>query len=317
MNDLEPVQTDTRWILSKRPPKNQIDSKRPYAFFVEKERTAAGGVEDVATIFLTNRECPFHCLMCDLWRNTTDAQVADGEILEQIQWASERLIPVKHAKLYNSGNFFDAQAIPPADIPQIAEFFSSYRSLLIENHPRLVDRRCLEFQDKTAADLQVAMGLETVHPKVLEKLNKQMTLTDFKRAAHFLTKHNILVRAFILLKPPFLSESEGVKWARHSLEFAFEAGVECCVIIPTRAGNGALDSLQKIGMFSPPMIQSLEESVEYGVQLKAGRVFADLWDIEKFASCIDCCSQRVQRLSTINLTQKIPPPVRCARCSST
>ena len=31
-----------------------------------------GGCVDVATLFLTNRECPFRCLMCDLWKNTLE-----------------------------------------------------------------------------------------------------------------------------------------------------------------------------------------------------------------------------------------------------
>ena len=34
--------------------------------------------------------------------------------------------------------------------------------------------------------LEVALGLETVHPEVLARLNKQMTLDDFARAVrHF------------------------------------------------------------------------------------------------------------------------------------
>ncbi|HMC65711.1 MAG TPA: hypothetical protein VKI65_12295, partial [Gemmataceae bacterium] len=65
-----------RWddarIVALRPPKNAVDPSRPYAFLVEPERTREGTVEDTAAVFLTNRECPFRCLMCDLWKNTTD-----------------------------------------------------------------------------------------------------------------------------------------------------------------------------------------------------------------------------------------------------
>ena len=89
-----------------------------------------------------------------------------------------------------------------------------------------------------AGHLEVAMGLETVHPEVLAKLNKQMTLDDFERATRFLNERGIPVRAFILLRPPFLTEDEGVEWAIRSIELAFEWGIECCSVIPTRAGNG-------------------------------------------------------------------------------
>ena len=91
------------------------------------------------------------------------------------------------------------------------------------------------------AKLEVAIGLETVHPELIKKLNKQMTLKDFKNSVKFLSENDINSRAFILLKPPFLSETEGVFWAKKSIDFAFKTGIECCTIIPVRAGNGAMD----------------------------------------------------------------------------
>ena len=104
-----------RDLLASRGPKNKVDPRRPYAFLVEQERSAAGKMEPVATIFLTNKECPFSCVYCDLWKNTTDRRVQPGDIPAQIDYALSRLPPAKAVKLYNSGNFFDPQAIPPQD----------------------------------------------------------------------------------------------------------------------------------------------------------------------------------------------------------
>src|SRR5208337_4826697 len=108
----------------------------------------------------------------------------------------------------------------------------------------------------TRPALQVAMGLETIHPEVLPRLNKRMTLADFDRATRFLGQHGIDVRAFLLLRPPFLSEQEGITWAKRSIEYAFDRGVECCVVIPTRAGNGAMDRLQEQGLFCLPRLEA-------------------------------------------------------------
>ncbi len=47
-----------------------MDPFRPYAFLSEDERSREGAIVPVNTIFLTNRECPWHCVMCDLWKNT-------------------------------------------------------------------------------------------------------------------------------------------------------------------------------------------------------------------------------------------------------
>ncbi len=62
-------------IVQARGPRNAVDQTRPYAFMVEEERSASGVVEPVATLFLTNRECPFRCLYCDLWKNTTEVSL--------------------------------------------------------------------------------------------------------------------------------------------------------------------------------------------------------------------------------------------------
>lgn len=303
-----------RWILSRRPPKNAVDPWRPYHYLVEQERNRDGRLDDVGTIFLTNRECPFRCLFCDLWKNTTDERVPEGAIIAQIEWALERMPAVRHLKLYNSGNFFDPQAIPLGDLPQIAERLSDFETIVVECHPRLVGRSCFEFQERLRPALEVAMGLETAHPEVLARLNKRMTLDDFHCAAGWLRERGIGVRAFILLRPPFLNEPEGLLWAKRSLDFAISAGVECCVIIPTRGGNGAMEELRADGSFAPSGLESLEAAVEYGIQLGAGRVFADLWDIRRLSSCPACVRERIARLAAMNATQTIPPAIQCGAC---
>ena len=75
------------WIVSQRGPKNRLDPGRPYAFLWEEEVGADGRMVPTATMFLTNRECPYRCLMCDLWKNTLDARVPSGAIAAQIRYA--------------------------------------------------------------------------------------------------------------------------------------------------------------------------------------------------------------------------------------
>ncbi len=322
---------DDRWILRQRGPRNRVDPYRPYAQFVEPECTAEGIIENVATIFLTNKECPYRCLMCDLWKNTTEQRTPDGAIADQIEWALDRLPPAQHVKLYNSGNFFDGRAIPPTDLPRIAELVAHFKTVIIECHPRLIGPTCIDFAESlhspsetpndpetqavrhTCASpaLEVAMGLETVDPKVLPRLNKRMTLRHYERATKFLIDHGIAVRAFILLRTPFQSEDEGLEWAKRSIDYAYSIGVTCCAIIPTRSGNGAMEWLQQRGLFAPPIAASIETVVEYGVSLQSSRAMIDLWDIEKFFPCPRCRAARCERLRQINLSQQVPPPITC------
>ncbi len=313
MNRFPDVRIDNHWVTSHRGRKHVVDPYRPYGYFVEKEYAGPGQINDFSTILLTNHECPFRCLMCDLWKNTTDKPVAPGAIPEQIGFALSRLPRTRHLKLYNSGSFFDTRAIPAEDYHAVARLASQYEKVIVESHPNFIGDHTLIFRDLLKpSQLQVAVGLETIHPNILPRLNKKMKLDDFERAVSYLGSHGITTRAFILLRPPFLSESEGILWAKRSIDYAFRVGVLTCIIIPVRSGNGALDVLSADGFFAQPDIKSLETVIEYGTGLEAGPVFADLWDIERFSSCDQCFEKRKNRLLKMNLDQRVHPPVECS-----
>ncbi len=301
------------WIEARRGPKNVLNPARPYAYLWEEEAGPGGEMISTATIFLTNRECPYRCLMCDLWQNTLDTRVPSGAIAAQIREALAALPPARQVKLYNAGSFFDPQAIPPEDYAEIASEVRGFERVVVECHPKLVGPRVLRFQALLAGRLEVAMGLETVHPETLGRLNKQFTVADFQGAAAFLRNHQIALRVFLLVRPPFQNEAEGLLWAKDSLDAAFDAGAEVCCVIPTRGGNGAMETLARQGWFSPPSLRSLEAVLEYGLRLNRGRVFADLWDIEKLFACA-CAPARVARLEEMNRTQRLLPPVNCESC---
>ena len=312
MSDKTDHPINDQWIVSSSGNKNPVDPLKPYGWLSEKERTVSGSIEDTGIIFLTNRECPFHCLMCDLWKNTTDERAVAGTIPGQIRYALEKMPGVRHIKLYNSGSFFDTRAIPEEDYKEIASILKNCETVIVESHPRLINDKCLRLRDMLVPQLHVAMGLETVNRGILSMLNKQMTPEDFSNSVSFLTNHGILARAFILLRPPLLTEEEGIFWAERSIDFAFTSGVECCTIIPVREGNGAMDLLKNRGDFSLPDILSLEQVLEYGIGLKKGRVFADVWDLNHFSKCNECIDQRINRLTKMNLTQKLLRRVQCS-----
>ena len=292
-----------------------MDPFKPHGFFLEEERSRFGRVVHSSVILLTNKECPWRCLMCDLWRNTLSETVPPGAIPRQIEYALAQLgSRPEQLKLYNSGSFFDPAAIPLADYPAIAERVSFAQHVVVEAHPRLVGEKALRLRDLLSGSLEVAMGLETVHPEILPRLNKKFELAHFARAANFLRQEEIAVRAFVLVKPPFMSEAAGLEWAVKSVEFAFSCGATVVSLIPTRPGNGAMDRLMAAGAFAPPRLATLERALELAVNLRKGRVFADTWNLEPFSSCSACLEKRRQRLHDINLTQQIRPTIDCPVC---
>ena len=334
-----PMITD-QWVVARRAPKARLDPMRAYAAVFEEELGADGLLAPSAVVFLTNRECPFRCVMCDLWRNTLDETVPAGAITTQIRAALEQLPPARQIKLYNAGSFFDPAAIPPSEDDGIAELVAGFDRVIVEAHPGFLTgayaERCLRFRDRLrdfrlkaeatqpvrgrprgfrlqaeVPQLEVAIGLETAHPPTLARLNKRMTIDSFRRAANFLRDHDIDLRVFVLLNPPFLCGTEAVEWACRSLDMAADCGATACSVIPTRSGNGAMDALGDAVV--RPRLPALERVVEYGVALSRLRVFADLWDVGQFFDC-DCSALRRDRLQQINRTQTLPADVPCERC---
>ncbi|HAV62719.1 MAG TPA: radical SAM protein [Verrucomicrobiales bacterium] len=331
-------------MVSHRRSRNSVSTGRPYAFLLEQEPAANGQVLDTATVFLTGRECPWRCLMCDLWQNTTTERTPPGAIPAQIDFAltnirsrrreealisdredgasSRRRLPLSgevahQIKLYNSGSFFDRAAVPVEDYPAIAKRITGFERVVVECHPKLIGDLTWRFRDELSGSasngpqLEVAMGLETAHPDVLEKLNKRFDLDDFARAAGKLRREHVDLRVFVLVKPPFMDEQEGVDWAVRSAEFAFELGATVVSLIPTRLGNGALEALAQQGHFAPPKLASLEAAFDRCLALGHGRVFADTWDLGKFSTCEGCFTERRCRIEQMNLCQRILPPVTC------
>lgn len=318
-----------RWILARRTARALPELTQPRAVFTESERGPDGRVTPVLTVLLTSRECPWRCVMCDLWKATTPDPVTPGMIPRQLD-AALAAAPgagrVKVLKLYNSGSFFDPLAVPPADYPALATRAAGFERVVVECHPNLVGRRVVEFRNqlraaaaaasRTGPRLELALGLETAHPEVLEKLNKRLTLGQFQRAAEFLHRHGVDLRVFILVQPPFLPPAEAVEWAVRSVEFAFDCGAGVAVLIPTRFGNGALEALAAAGLFTPPRLATIEAALDQSLRPARGRVFADLWNLEEFSDCPACFPARRARLERINWEQTTCPPVVCRYCGA-
>jgi archaeosine synthase beta-subunit len=318
LGSILPEKHRTEWIIAQRPPRTVQDPFRPHGLFLEEERRSSGRVVQSGTIFLTNKECPWHCLMCDLWKTTLTYTVPPGAIPRQIDYALEQFgCRPEQLKLYNGGSFFDPAAIPPEDYAAIADKVSFAKHIIVESHPRLIGKRVIEFRGLLRGSLEVGMGLETVHPEILPRLNKNFTLAHFANAAQFLREREIGVRAFVLVKTPFMSEAEGLEWAVKSVAWAFQSGATVTALIPTRGGNGAMERLREAGEFVPPRLSTLEKACEAALELGKGRVFADTWNLELFSMCNLCLEERRRRLHAMNLTQRLLPSIRCASCGTT
>lgn len=322
-----------RFILDRRPPRRPHDPWRAQGLVVENEPAADGTVARVATVFLTGRECPWRCVMCDLWQHTTESDTPPGAIAAQVGAARDSLERAREAvtqmKLYNAGSFFDPRAVPEADYDAVAARLTGLDRVIVESHPSLVGPRTSRFLEALERHrtvgmappaLEVAMGLETAHPDALEKLHKRMTVDGFVGAADRLRSLDVALRVFLLVSPPFVPDTEQDDWLLRSIDVACAAGASVVSLIPTRTGNGALDALAEDGSFRRPRLVDLERSLALAqdrMTSPGGRVFADLWDLDRFSDCPYCLNERRERLRAMNLEQRYLPEVSCSNCAHT
>ncbi len=308
--------SEDRRIRALRPPKAAIDPWRPIDTLLEEERLPEGGTAPALTVFLAGSECPFTCVFCDLWQYTLDGPTPTGAIPAQLRTALEEageLSPAASIKLYNASNFFDSKAVPIADEPDIARLVEPFARVVVECHPRLVGRRCLNFAARLEGRLQVAMGLETVHSEALARLNKGATVADFERAAETLAREDIELRAFVLVGAPFVLPGERLRWVERSAALAFDRGAVHVALIPVRGGNGEMERLEQLGDFVRPTLAEVEEALECCLGL-GGVMTVDTWGLERFADCPACAGERIARLERINRSGMSEPSVNCSAC---
>ena len=299
-----------------RPPKPRVDPYTAHGALVEEERRPDGTREKALTIFLAGAECPFTCSFCDLWRYTIDGPTPPGALVAQV----EKVLNTTSAplpdrlKLYNASNFFDRRAVPLADRDRLAALAEPFAAVTVESHVNTIGRETLAFAQRLHGRLEVAVGLETIHPDASARLNKRLELPRFDTAARLLADHGIDLRVFVLVGAPHVPPAESVAWAIRTVEYAVTRGASVVAIIPVRSGNGELERLQSLGEFTPPSLSDLEAALDGCLQFTKCVVTADTWDVELFASCGACRVARVDRLRRINLTGRLEARIDCTEC---
>jgi radical SAM enzyme (TIGR01210 family) len=283
---------------------------------LEGERRPGGKVERALTVFLTGAECPFTCSFCDLWQWTLDGPTPPGALtrqLESVLEARDGQTPDR-LKLYNASNFFDQRAVPSEDVLGIAKLAAPFAAITVESHANTIGAKTLEFARQIPGRLEVAVGLETIHPAAAAQLNKRLNLARFDTAARFLLDNGVDLRVFVLLGAPHVGADESVAWTARTVEYAVERGASVVSIIPVRGGNGEMERLQALGEFTPPTLSQLEDALDDCLQFTSSVVTADLWDAERLAACERCGSDRIARLQRLNVTGRAEPRVACTMC---
>ena len=186
--------------------------------------------------------------------------------------------------------------------------------MVVECHPRLVGRRALAFGELLDGKLEVAIGLETVHPLALARLGKEMTLDDFDRAAELLRDAGLRLRAFVLVGAPFVPPEEDARWVAESAALRLRARRGRRLAHPGARRQRRARGARAAGRVHAAAARDARGRARRLRQARRRRGPADLWDLERLASCPACFAARRERLERMNRTGVAEPRIACTEC---
>ncbi len=117
----------------------------------------------------------------------------------------------KIIKIFTSGSFLDSEELSPDVRNAILAELRDIPKTIIESRPEFVtDERCEEIARSNPL-VEIAIGLESSNDYIREhNINKGFTFQDFIRASKAARSNGFTVKAYLLLKPPFMTEAEAM-----------------------------------------------------------------------------------------------------------
>jgi radical SAM enzyme (TIGR01210 family) len=110
--------------------------------------------------------------------------------------------------------------------------------------------------------LEVGIGVESANLLVLrDSVNKGHGFDTFPRAAEICHGHGVSVKAYLMCKPPFLKESDGLVDSTQTI-IAAAPHSDMVSLNPTNVqGNTIVDALYKKGSYRPPWLWTIVQAL--------------------------------------------------------
>jgi radical SAM enzyme (TIGR01210 family) len=258
----------------RRPPEGSPSARR-YVNLWQEPESLGGERVPAFVLILRTRGCYWAdlkgCSMCGYAKDTLGRSASADEIAAQLEAALRRYRDEPYVKIYTSGSFLDDREVDPASRVAIARAFSGRaRRLLFETLPEFVtDDRLGPLRDAFAGELEGALGLESTQPEVLAQfVNKNSAPEAYFAAATRLKAAGVRTKAYLLLKPPYLTEREAVRDVLQSIRLAAPR-FETLSVNPVHIQSGTVvEWLYRRGRYRPPWLWSLVEVLAEGAKAR-------------------------------------------------
>jgi len=227
--------------------------------WVEKERFD-GDIVDCLTVILPTRGCSWDsCYMCsyssDSPRDATQEKIL-AELFRAVERKSGQII-----KIFTSGSFFDSREIEKETRQKIFKKIQEkgFRKIIVESRPEFITEETVKEISLLDVEVEVGIGLETSNDVYrAELINKGFTFQDFVEASKML-REVARVKAYLLLKPPLLTEKESIEDILKSLNDVKRFADIVSLNLMTIHSKTPVESLYLRGLYRPPWLWSAVE----------------------------------------------------------
>lgn len=221
-------------------------------------------------VLLTSGCTVASCTMCPLPNEAIDPNlrcIKETNIIEQFDgsFRVKKIDDYDVVTIYTNGNFFVDQEVSPKARQHIYQQISKSRAkiLIVESLPQFITKDIITEAQTHLGDkqLSVSIGLQSSDDLVRElAINSTTTKQAFEQAIDLLHKANYRYAAFLMVKPPFLTEQEAITDAVNSVKYLNDLDILDPMLCATKVGpNTVVDLLAKDGKFSPPWLWTVIE----------------------------------------------------------
>ncbi len=207
------------------------------------------------------------CTMCSYLLDGSQSMPSSEQLVEQFRFSIDDLEGVKDplsVKIYTSGSFLDPEEIPTdarSDILRLIAANERVREVVLESRPEYLNHTVLSEVRSILGDrtIEIGLGLESASDTVRTVcINKAFDIQTFKESLDIAKSHNIGMRAYVLLKPPLLTERDSLLDAIATIRAAQNMGVTTVSLNPVNIQNDTLvEKLWNRGKYRPPWLWSV------------------------------------------------------------
>jgi radical SAM enzyme (TIGR01210 family) len=299
------------------------DLTRPAASWTAPARIGSEHGTGLSVVFSTKgcshaQDDSAGCTMCSYLLDGSKSSLSTEQLLQQFSVAYGKLDDAKPpftVKLYTSGSFLDPEEVPIDARDEILRKIASderVREVVIESRAQYIDEDVVSSVKSLLADCRIEIGLGVESSAdVIRSLciNKGSSTKQIRNAIDVCKTKDIGIRAYVLLKPPFLTEQEALKDAKQTVLDVAEWGVSTVSINPVNVQRYTLvERLWERGQYRPPWLWSLIQLLVES-RLKLDRAINIVCDPvaggkrRGVHNCGQCDDKIVNRIREFSLTQ--------------